>query len=74
MSSLRKGKGKRTGKPESSNGMIKIGSRANSLGAATGSKSPNYKKPMLYKFYLSFKQMEVFLNIKKYLIFGMGCL
>ena len=38
MSSLRKGKGKRTGKPESSNGMIKIGSRDNSLGAATGSK------------------------------------
>lgn len=38
MSSLRKGKGKRTGKPESSNGMIEIGSRDNSLGAATGSR------------------------------------
>ena len=27
--------------------------------------SPNFKEPILYKFYLIFKQMEISLNIKK---------
>lgn len=36
--------------------------------------SPNFKKPILYKFYLIFKQMEISLNSKKKnLIFGTGC-
>lgn len=35
--------------------------------------SPNFKKPILYKFYLIFKQMEISFNIRKNLIFGTGC-
>ena len=34
--------------------------------------SPNFKEPILYKFYLIFKQMEISLNIKKKIHFRNG--